>query len=48
MRETTAIRGEMSTVYKITKQLCGTRNVKANQVKDKQGKTLTKEEDQAK
>ena len=38
----------MSIVYKITKQLSGKQSMSASQVKDKQGKILTKEEDQAK
>ena len=45
--EQAAIRGEMSTVYKITKQLCGSYANKSAPVKDKQGKSLTTEREQA-
>ena len=46
--ETASERGEMSTVYRLTKQLC--RNTKANVsiVKDKEGNYLSTEETQAK
>ncbi|XP_048743004.2 uncharacterized protein LOC125656441 [Ostrea edulis] len=38
--ERAATHGELSTVYKITKQLCGNKTSKTRQVKDKQGNSL--------
>ena len=43
--EEAANRGEMRTVYKITNQLCGTTRTPNTQVKDKQGKLLSTEEE---
>lgn len=45
--EQAAARGELSIVYKITKQLCGSSNNQGGPVKDKDGKTLTTAEEQA-
>ena len=45
--ERAANRGEMSTVYKITKQLCGGTQSKPSQVKGKDGKPITTEREQA-
>ena len=45
--ERAAARGEISTVYKITKQLCGKNTSQSAPVKDKDGNNLTTERDQA-
>ena len=46
--ETAAQKGELSTVYRITKQLCRHIKVAASIVKDKDGNALTTEQMQAK
>ena len=45
--ETAATKGDLSTVYKITKQLSGWNNTCNKPVKDKHGKLLTTEREQA-
>ena len=45
--EEAAVRGEISTVYKITKQLCNKNTSKSIPVKSKDGKVLTTEREQA-
>ena len=45
--ETAAAIGDLNTVYKITKQLSGRNNTCNKLVKDKQGKQLTTEKEQA-
>ncbi|CAC5373530.1 unnamed protein product [Mytilus coruscus] len=45
--EQAAILGELSTVYKITKQLCRTSNAQTAHVNDKNGKSLKTEREQA-
>ena len=45
--ETAAAKGDMNTVYKITKQLSGRNNTCNKPVEDKQGKLLTTEREQA-
>ena len=45
--ETAAAKGDLNTVYKITKQLSGRNNTCNKPVKDRQGKLLTTEREQA-
>ena len=45
--ESAAARGELSTVYKITKRLCGNYTTHSAPVKDKDGSTITTEREQA-
>ena len=45
--ETTAAKGEMGKVYKITKSLCKKNSCSVSNVKNKQGVVLTSEKDQA-
>lgn len=45
--ESAALRGDMSTVYKTTKQLCGQGIRKSTGVKDKSGRRLTTEREEA-
>ena len=45
--EEAAEKREFSTVYKITKQLCGNNTIHSMPVKDKQGKVVTTEREQA-
>ena len=45
--ETAAAKGDLNTVYKITKQLSGWNNTCKKPVKDKHGKLLTTEREQA-
>ena len=45
--ECVAARGELSTVYKITKRLCGNYTNHSNPVKGKDGSTITTEHEQA-
>ena len=46
--EIAAERGDMSTVYRLTKQLCRHTKASVSIVKDKEGNSLTTEESQAK
>ena len=46
--ETAAERGEISTVYRLTKQLCRHTKASVSIVKDKEGNPLTTEKTQAK
>ena len=46
--ETAAERGDMSTVYRLTKQLCRHTHASVSIVKDKEGNPLTTEDIQAK
>ena len=45
--ESVAARGELSTVYKITKRLCGNYTTHSAPVKSKDGSTITTEHEQA-
>ena len=45
--ESAAARGELSTVYKITKRLCGNYATHSARMKGKDGSTITTERDQA-